>query len=159
VRCSNSCRAALERWSRLFRWDRLWHISWQGLDGPSQQEAFQLRSLLALPSESESTLGRSGSRPGHTAVTGIVPRDGFGIKDVGHEAGRLDANGPAELHTLLETPKNRRREDVLGTLLPGSDGTARLNFSAEDQPNKDVHTAQREEEESGDESETVHMMG
>jgi len=69
------------------------------------------------------------------------------IEDVGHEAGRFDADSPAELHALLETSNNRRRKDVFGTLLPGSDGSTRLDFLAEDQPNEHVDTAEGEEEE------------
>ena len=89
-----------------------------------------------------------------------MTRDVLGrIEDVGHETGRFDANSPAELHTLLKPTKNGRREDILGTLLPGSDGTTRLDLLAEDEPNKDVQTAKREEEEGGDEGEAVNMMG
>lgn len=143
----------------MFGW--LWRISWQGLDRPGQHEAFQPCRLLSLPSETEPTLiGGGGGRPGHSAITGIVPRDVVGgIEDVGHEAGRFDADSPAELHTLLYTSKNRRREDVLCTLLPGSDGTTRLGLLTEDQPNEDVDTAEGEEEEGGDEGEAVNMMG
>lgn len=80
-----------------------------------------------------------------------------GIEDV--ETGRLEANGPAELHALLKTPKNRRREDVFGTLFPGGEGTTRLDFLTENEPNKDVQTAEREEEEGGDEGEVVDTVG
>lgn len=156
---SNSSRAALECRNGVFRRDWLWCISWQRLDGPGQQEAFQFRRLLALPSKPESTLGGSSGRPGHSAITSIVTRDMLGLENVGHETRGFDANGPAEFHTLLETSENRRREDVFGTLLPGSDGTARLDFLTEDQPNDYVQTAKREEEEGGDEGEAVYMMG
>ena len=89
-----------------------------------------------------------------------MTRDVLGrIEDVGHETGRFDTNSPAELHTLLETSKNRGREDVLGALLPGSDRTARLDLLTEDQANEHVQTAEREEEEGGDEGEAVNMMG
>lgn len=81
------------------------------------------------------------------------------IEDVGHETGRFDADGPAEFHALLETPKNRWREDVLGTLPPGSEGTTRLDFFTENESNEDVQTAKREEEEGGDECEAVDTMG
>ena len=157
---SDGSRAALERRCfRRFRIGWLRRVSWQGLDGPSQQEAFQLRCLLALPSESESAPGSTSGRPGHSAVTGIVPRDVLGrVEDIGHEAGRLNANGPAELHALLNTAENRSREDVLGTLLPGSNGTTRLRFVTEDQPHEHVQTPEGEEEESGNEGEGVHMV-
>jgi len=81
------------------------------------------------------------------------------IEDVGHEVGRFDANGPAELHALLETAENWSGEDILGTLLPGGDGTTRLALSAEDQPNEHVQTPEGEEEEGGDEGEAADMMG
>jgi len=155
---SNSSRAALECRGGLFC--RLWCISWQGLDRSGQQEAFQLCGLLAISSESKSTLGSTGGRPRHSAVTGIVPGDVPGrIEDVRHEAGRFDANGPAELHALLETAENGSREDVLGTLLPGGYGTTRLDFVTEDQPNEDVQAPEGEEEEGRDEGEAVNMMG
>lgn len=89
-----------------------------------------------------------------------MTRDLLGpIEDVGHETRGFYANSPAELHTLLETSKNRRREDILGTLFPGSDGTTRLDLLTEDQPNKHVQTAEREEEEGGDEGEAVNVVG
>ena len=157
---SNGGRAALERRGRLLRWNRLWRISRQGLDGSGQQEAFQLCRLLALPSESESTPGGGGGRPGHSAVTGIVPGNLFGrIEDVGDEAGRLDTNSPAELHTLLEATENGSGENVLGTLLPGGNGATRLALRAEDQPNEHVQTPEGEEEEGGDEREAADMVG
>jgi len=81
------------------------------------------------------------------------------IEDVGHEAGRFDANGPAEIHALLETSENRRREDVLGTLLPGGNGTTRLGFRAEDQPDEHVQAPEGEEEKGRDEGEAADMMG
>ena len=138
----------------------LWRVSWQGLEGSGQQEAFQLRSLLALPSESESTPGGTGGRPGHSAVTGIVSGDVLGcIEDVGHEAGRFDTNGPSIIHTLLNAAENGSREDVLGTFLPGSEGTAGLGLVTPDQPGEHVQTPEGEEEEGGNEGEGVHMMG
>ena len=73
--------------------------------------------------------------------------------------GRFDANGPAKLHTLFEATENGSGEDVLGTLLPGGDGTTRLALRAEDQANKHVHTPEGEEEEGGDEGEAADMMG
>ena len=81
------------------------------------------------------------------------------IENVGHEAGRFDTDGPAELHALLKAAENGSREDVLGTLLPGSDGTTGLAFRAEDQPNEHVHTPEGEEEEGRNEGEAVHAMG
>jgi len=160
VRRSNSSRAVLECRGRWSRWGWLWRILWQGLNGPGQYEAFQLCRLLALPSESKSILGGSSGRPGHSAVTGIIAGNVFGrIEDVGHEAGRFNTNGPAELHTLLKASQNGRREDVLGTLLPGSDGPTGLAFLTEDQPNEHVHTAEGEEEEGRDEGEAVNTVG
>ena len=89
-----------------------------------------------------------------------MTRDVLGpVEDVGHETRRFYANSPAKLHTLLETSKNRSREDILGTFLPSSDGTTRLDLLTEDQPNEHVQTAEREEEECGDEGEAVNMMG
>jgi len=88
-----------------------------------------------------------------------VTRDVLSIENIGDETGRFDTNSPAELHTLLDTSKNRRGEDVLGTFLPGSDGTTRLDLLTEDQPDEDVQAAEREEEEGGDEGKAVNMMG
>lgn len=82
-----------------------------------------------------------------------------GIEDVGDETGRFDANGPAELHTFLEAAENRRREDILGTLLPGGEGTTGLDLLAEDEANEHVQAAEREEEEGGNEGEAVNVMG
>jgi len=144
----------------MLRWDWLWRVSWQGLEGLGQEEAFQFSPLLALPSESESSLGGDSGGPRHSATTGVVTRDVLGrIEDVGHETGRFDADGPAELHALLETPKNRWGEDVLGTLLPGGEGTTGLDLLTENESNEDVQTADREEEEGGDEGEAVDTMG
>jgi len=81
------------------------------------------------------------------------------VENVGHETGRFDAKRPAVLHALLDTSKNRRGEDVLGTLLPGGDGTTRFGLLAEDEPNEHVQTAEREEEEGGNEGEAVDVMG
>ena len=81
------------------------------------------------------------------------------IEDVGDELGRLDTNGPAELHALLKSTENGGGEDVLGTLLPSGDGTTRLALRAEDQPDEHVQAAEREEEKGGDEREAADMMG
>lgn len=89
-----------------------------------------------------------------------MPRDVLvRIEDVGHEAGRLDANGPAELHTLLNTAENGSREDVLGTLLPGGNRTTRLGLFTENQSNEDVQTPEGEEEESGNEGKVIDVVG
>jgi len=73
--------------------------------------------------------------------------------------GRFNANGPAELHTLLESTENGSGEDILGTFLPGGDGTAGLALCAEDQPNEHVHTPEGEEEEGRHEGEAADMVG
>lgn len=89
-----------------------------------------------------------------------MTRDVLGrVKDVGHEAGRFYANGPAELHTFLKAAENRRGKDVFGTLLPGGEGTTRLDFLAEDEADEHVQAAEREEEEGGNEGEAVNVMG
>lgn len=140
----------------MFRRGRLRYVSWQGLDRSSQNEPFQFRSLLALPSESESTLR---GRPGHSAITSVISGDGLSVKDVGHETGWLNTNGPAELHAFLKPSEDRRGKDVLGTLLPGGNRTTGLNLRAEDEANEYVQTAEREEEEGGDEGEAVDVVG
>lgn len=68
-------------------------------------------------------------------------------------------NTPIELLSLLETRDDGRREDVLGTLFPRSEGTTRLNLLAEDQPNKHMETADREKEEGRHEGEGINVMG
>jgi len=80
------------------------------------------------------------------------------VEDVGDKVGRFDADGPAELHTLLESTENGRGKDVLSTFLPGGDGTTRLALCAEDQPNEHVHASEGEEEEGGHEGEAADMV-
>jgi hypothetical protein len=53
----------------------------------------------------------------------------------------------------------REQEDLFGTFLPGSDGTTRLNFLAEDQPGGCVPIAKVEVEECGVERQAANMMG